>query len=207
LALAEDAYDLVSTNPAKMELLYADHSNRLKAMANDARKQAVGTAGIKRSPSAAKVYAPEVASLNAKLNVAKKNAPLERQAQLLANTQVSQRRQANPHLEPEDIKKIKQQALNEKRNLTGAGKHKIRITEKEWEAIQAGAISNTKLTEIITNSDLDTVKFLAMPKYTPKMTTAKRTRAQSMLASGYTQQDVADALGVSLTTLKVSLSE
>jgi hypothetical protein len=190
-----------------MELLYAEHSNRLKAMANDARKQALQTKGIERSPSAAKVYAHEVDTLNAKLNLAKKNAPLERQAQLLANVQVSQRRQANPHIEPEDIKKIKQQALNEGRIRTGAKKTKINITQNEWDAIQAGAISNTKLTEIINNSDLDTVKFLAMPKFTPKMTTSKRVRAQSMLESGYTQQDVADALGVSLTTLKVSLSE
>jgi transcriptional regulator len=207
LALAEDAQSLVSRNPVKMELLYAEHSNRLKAMANDARKQALQTKGIERSPSAAKVYAHEVDTLNAKLNLAKKNAPLERQAQLLANVQVSQRRQANPHIEPEDIKKIKQQALNEGRIRTGAKKTKINITQNEWDAIQAGAISNTKLTEIINNSDLDTVKFLAMPKFAPKMTTSKRVRAQSMLESGYTQQDVADALGVSLTTLKVSLSE
>jgi len=207
LALAEDAYSLVSRNPVPMELLYADHSNRLKVMAGDARKQALQTKGIERSPSAAKVYAHEVDNLNAKLNIAKKNAPRERQAQLLANAQVSQRRQANPHLEPEDIKKIEQQALNEARVRTQAKKDKIKITQSEWDAIQAGAISNSKLTEIINNSDLDTVKFLAMPKYTPKMTSSKRLRAQSMLESGFTQQDVADALGVSLTTLKVSLSE
>jgi DNA-binding NarL/FixJ family response regulator len=207
LALTDDPYTLVSRNPAPMELLYAEHSARLKAMANDARKQALQTKGIKRSPSAAKVYAPEVESLTQKLNTAKKNAPRERQAQLVANLQVSQRRQANPHLEKEEITKIKNQALNVARNRTGAKKDKIHVTEREWEAIQANAISDTKLKEIITNSDLDTVRFLALPKHTPKMTSSKRVRAQSMLQNGYTQQDVADALGVSLTTLKVSLSE
>jgi hypothetical protein len=207
LALAEDAMELVSTNPAKMELLYANHSNKLKAMANVSRKQALQYKGSKKSPSSSKVYATEVSSLNAKLNLAKKNAPRERQAQLVANARVSQRRQANPHIESEDVKKIKQKELNDARNLTGAKKDKIRITPREWEAIQANAISETKLKEILANSDLDIIRFYALPKSTPKMTSTKRLRAQSMMDSGYTLQDIADHLGVSLTTLKVSLSE
>ena len=205
LAEVEDAFALSSGT--KMESIYAEHSNKLKAMANGARKEAVNTKPSKYSPSARKVYAKETASLKAKLNVAEKNAPLERQAQILANAQVSQKRQANPHMEPEDVKKIKQQALNESRNRTGAGKTKIKITQKEWDAIQAGAISTHSLEKILSHSDLDTVKALALPKHAPKMTSAKLVRARSMLASGYTQAEVADALGVGLTTLKVGLNE
>jgi DNA-binding CsgD family transcriptional regulator len=205
LAETDDAFALSSGT--KMEAIYAEHSNKLKAMANDARKEAVHLKGTPYSPSAKKVYANEVASLDAKLNLALKNAPLERQANLLANAHVSQKRQANPHMEPEDITKIRQQALNEYRNKTGAKKTKIIITQPEWDAIQAGAISTHKLEKILSNSDLDTVKALAMPKHKLKMTSAKTSRAKSMLASGYTQAEVADALGVSLTTLKVGLSE
>ena len=146
-------------------------------------------------------------SLNAKLNVALKNAPLERQAQLLANTVVSQKRQANPHMESEDVTKIKQQALTEARARTGAKKTKIVVTQSEWDAIQAGAISTHKLKQILDNSDIDTVKRLALPKNTPKMTGSMTLRAKSMLASGYTQAEVADQLGVGLTTLKVGLDE
>jgi hypothetical protein len=205
LAEAEDAFTLSSGT--RMEAIYATHANKLKAMANTARKEAVNTKNTPYSPSAKAVYSNEVASLNAKLNLSLKNAPLERQAQLLANTWVSQKRQANPHMEPEDVKKIKQQALTEARNRTGAKKTQIVITQSEWDAIQAGAISTHKLTKIINNSDVDSVKRLALPKHAPKMTSTMTRRAKSMLDSGYTQAEVADQLGIGLTTLKVGLSE
>jgi hypothetical protein len=205
LAETDDAFTLSSGT--QMEAIYATHSNKLKGLANNARKEAVHTRPTPYSPSAKKVYANEVASLKAKLNVAEKNAPLERQAQLLASAHVSQKRQANPHMEPADIKKVKQQALNEARIRTGAKKTKIVLTQSEWDAIQAGAISTHSLEKILNNSDLDTVRALALPKHAPKMNSAKMSRARSMLASGYTQAEVADALGVGLTTLKVGLSE
>jgi hypothetical protein len=205
LAETEDAFKLSSGT--QMESIYAEHSNKLKAMANNARKEAAHTTPTPYSPSAKKVYGNEVSSLKAKLNIAEKNAPRERQAQLLANAHVSQKKQANPHMEPEDVKKIKQQALNEARIRTGAKKTKIIISPSEWDAIQAGAISTHSLEKILNNSDLDTVRALALPKHAPKMTSAKLTRAKSMLASGYTQAEVADALGVGLTTLKVGLNE
>jgi hypothetical protein len=203
LAETDDAFKLSSGT--RMEDIYADHSNKLKGLANAARKEAVNTKPSKYSPSAKKVYANEVNSLNAKLNVAEKNAPRERQAQLIANARVSQKRQANPDMDEATIKKVKQHELNQARLNTGAKKDKIRITQKEWDAIQAGAITNSKLEKILKNSDADTVKALALPKHTPKLTSAKMTRAKSMLAAGYTQAEVADALGIGLTTLKVGL--
>ena len=205
LALTEDAHTLSSGTA--IEAVYADHSNRLKALANDARKESVATKPMKMSPSAKATYANEVASLDSKLNIALKNAPRERQAQVIANAVVSQKRQANPDMDPADVKKIQGQALAEARVRTDAKKEQIEITQSEWDAIQAGAISNNKLTQIINNSNLDTLKQLATPKTELKMTSTKRLRAQSMLDAGYTQAEVADALGVSLTTLKTSISE
>ena len=205
LSVTDDAFLLSSGT--EMETIYATHSNKLKSMANEARKEALTMKHTPRSSSARKVYSNEVSSLNAKLNVALKNAPLERQAQLLANAGVSQKKQANPNMEKEELKKIKQLALTEMRVRTGAGKHRINITQSEWNAIQAGAISKTQLEKILLNSDVDRIKALALPKDAPKMTNSKMLRAQSMLASGFTQAEVADALGVGLTTLKVSLNE
>jgi hypothetical protein len=205
LAETEDAFTLSSGT--KMEAVYAEHSNKLKALANTARKDAVNTKNTPYSPSAKAAYSNEVASLNAKLNIAEKNAPLERQAQLLANTWTSQKRQANPNMEAEEVKKIKQQHLNEARNRTGAGKERIKVTQSEWDAIQAGAISTNKLEKIISNADGDTIKALALPKESTRMTGTMLRRAQSMLDSGYTQAEVADHLGIGLTTLKVGLSE
>lgn len=200
LAETDDANTLSSGTV--IEKVYADHSNRLKALANEARRVAVNTEGTPYSPSAKIAYSKEVASLDAKLNVALRNAPLERQAQVVANAVYSQKRQSNPDMDPADVKKVKSQALAEARLRTGAHKQRIEITPAEWAAIQAGAISNNKLGQILNNADLDQVKQLATPKASTLMTEAKRQRATAMLASGYTQAEVADALGVSLTTLK-----
>ncbi len=207
LAETDDAFSLVSKPGTQMEVIYATHSNRLKALSNQARKESLGIKPAPYSPSAKRVYANEVGTLNAKLDVAKRNAPLEKQAQIVANARVSLKRQANPDMDPATLKKEKQVALTEARARVGAGKKRIVITQPEWNAIQAGAISPSKLEEILNNSDLDNVKYLALPKSTPKMTSSKIARAQSMLASGYTQAEVADALGVGLTTLKVGLNE
>lgn len=206
LALTEDAHALVSDTRHPTELVYAEHSNQLKSLANRARKEALSTRLTPYSPSAKAAYSNEVGSLNAKLNIAKKNAPLERQAQLLANQVVSQKRQANPDMDASDLKKIKNQALTEARIRTGAGKQRIVLTQGEWDAIQAGAISNSKLKDILDNSDLDTVKKLATPRVDKLMTSAKTMRAQSMLNAGYTQAEVASALGVSLSTLKATIA-
>jgi DNA-binding CsgD family transcriptional regulator len=204
LAEVDDAHRLSSGTP--IEKIYAEHSNKLKALANAARRASVNTKSTPYSPSAKTAYQKEVASLNAKLNTALKNAPLERQAQVLANATVSQKRRANPDMEPSELKRTKAQALAEMRIRTGAKKTRITLTDAEWAAIQSGAISNNKLSQILNNSDLDQIKALAAPKSKLLMTSAKQRRAQAMLASGYTQAEVADALGVSLTTLKDSLS-
>lgn len=200
LAETHDAHTLSSGMP--IEEIYADHSNRLKALANQARKEMVSTKSTPMSPSAKVVYANEVAVLKSKLNVALKNAPLERQAQLLANTSVSAKRQANPEMDAAELKKIKGLALTEARNRTGAGKQRIEITPREWEAIQAGAISNSMLEKILNNTDIETVKQYATPKSKTLMNNISTQRAQAMLTSGYTQAEVADALGVSVSTLK-----
>lgn len=204
LADTDDAHTLSSGHP--MESVYADHSNRLKAMANQARLQALRTTPTPINREAKARYSGEVASLNAKLNIAKKNAPLERQAQAIAETIVSQKRAAYPDLEPSQIKKIKNQALAEARIRTGAGKQRIQITDQEWEAIQSGAVAKTTLKEILDNADLDRVRELATPRVDILMTSTKTARAKAMAASGATQAEIAAALGVSLTTLKTSLN-
>jgi hypothetical protein len=205
LAAVDDARRLSSGT--EMEEIYATHSNKLKAMANGARKEALTIKDSPAVPSSKTVYSNEVVSLNSKLNNALRNAPLERQAQLLANARVAQKRQANPNMEKEELKKIKNQSLTQARNSTGAGKERITITQSEWNAIQAGAISPTKLQKILANADVDNIKYLALPKDAPKMTSSKIIRARQMIANGFTQAEIADQLGVGLTTLKVSLNE
>lgn len=205
LAETNNAHTLSSGTP--IEKIYADHSNTLKGLANKARLEASNIKPISYSPEAKAKYADQVKSLEAKLNLALRNSPLERQAQIIANTVVRQKIQANPDLEPSDIKKLKAQALTEARLRTGAKKTRIEITDDEWTAIQAGAITNHKLTQILNNADLDAIKQLATPKSRQKLDVNGMRRAITMLQNGYTQAQVAEQLGVSVTTLKRSLTE
>lgn len=195
MAEADDAFQLSSGTP--IEKVYGTHANKLKSMANQARKDALSIELTPYSPSAKKAYAQEVSSLNAKLNVALKNAPVERQAQLFANAVVDAKKRDNPAMDSDDIKKAKGQALVEARARTGAKKEYVNITDKEWEAIQAGAISSSKLDQILNNSDLDKVKQLATPRKEKTLPAAKKAQARNMAKKGYTQAEIADHLGVS----------
>jgi hypothetical protein len=203
LAETHDAYELVSEGKGtRIEQVYADHSNRLKALANESRRTMLDVELTPYSPSAKKVYNHEVASLDAKLSRAQKNAPLERQAQVVANRIVAQKKRANPDMERDEERKIKGQALREARIRTGAGKDRIKVTDREWDAIQAGAISNHKLEEILKNADLDVIRKRATPRENPVMTSVMTIRAKQMLASGFTLAEVSDHLGIALSTLK-----
>ena len=92
----DDAYTLVSKAKNPTELAYADYANAMKAMGNAARKAMVTTKDTPYNPEARAVYKKEVDSLEAKLNVALKNAPRERQAQTIANAVVQAKKKDNP---------------------------------------------------------------------------------------------------------------
>lgn len=203
---ADDARTLISANGGTvMERVYADHANKLKAMSNTARKEALAITPRKINNSAKTTYADEVVTLKAKLNVAKMNAPLERQAQLLAATNVQAKRQAQPDLDNDEVKKIRAQALTEARARIGAKKTVITFTPREWEAVQNGAISTNVLDAILNNADMDQVRSLATPRERPVMSDAKIRRAKGMTDLGYTQAEIADALGVPTSTLSDTL--
>lgn len=209
----KDAFELVSggsrAKTTPIEVVYAEHANSLKTLANQARKEAANTKGIKRSPSAAATYAAEVASLKAKLNNAKKNAPLERTAQRIANIEVKARKAANPDMDKDAVKKLEGRALERARYQVGANKKDVmvNIEPKEWEAIQAGAVSNNLLTEILNNTDEEKVKRLATPKDKPAMTSSKVARAKAMANANCTLSEIAQALGVSVSTVSSALKE
>jgi DNA-binding NarL/FixJ family response regulator len=205
LAETDDAFSLIKGTPTRIETVYAKHSNRMKDLANQARREMVNTKPIPYSPSAKRVYSSEVASLNAKMNLARRNKPLERQAQVFANDIVTQKKAAKPDMDSAELKKVKAQALATARARTGAQKYLITPTPEEWRAIQEGAISNHQLTQILKNSDIEAIKSLATPRTKPLMSPAKTSRAKDMADQGYTQSEIADALGVSLTTLKTAI--
>jgi hypothetical protein len=208
MAEADDAYKLTSggskENPGYLkEALYAEYANSLKDLGNQARKEYLKTPNLKKNPEAAKKYAAEVDSLNYKLTEALKNAPRERQAQLLGNQIYQARKQANPEKEGDSewSSKAKAQSLAVARAQVGAKKQPVTITDKEWEAIQAGAISENKLKTILNNTKSEDIKKLATPKESKTVSAAKQGTAKSMYASGYTLKEIADKLGVSASTI------
>jgi hypothetical protein len=205
LAETDDAHTLSSGMP--IEHIYAEHSNRLKDLANEARKQALGISGLEYSPSANKAYSAEVSMLGSKLNLALRNAPLERQAQVIANARYRLKKDANPDMDAAEIKKLKSKELDDARKRVGAKKDLVEITQKEWEAIQAGAITKTMLEKILDNTDVDKVKQLATPRDKPSMSTGDLARAMQMLRDDqYSLADVADQLGITVGVLRDGLA-
>jgi DNA-binding CsgD family transcriptional regulator len=217
---AEDTVSLISeTKDARtlssgtiQENLYADFSNKLKAMANQARKEAANMKGIQRNPEAAKTYAPEVASLKEKYNNMIANKPKERKAMLIANANIKakiQEQGLDPTIDKKEIKKISSVEMQRARDSAGASgrKSKVTFTDREWEAVQAGAISDNMLTKFLNSSDSDEIVKRAMPKNVAVMTSAKMSKANAMLRSGYSYAEIAKACGVPESTVYSALNK
>ena len=206
MAKAKDAYELSSGTD--MESIYADHANRLKHLANQARKEMIATEDIPYSPAAAKRYADEVASLNVKFKEAMKHKPLERRAIALSTSLFQMKLEDDPTLEFDSDRKRKERArlLEYARNQMGEKRPLVKFTAKEYEAIQAGAIRKTFLKDLIKECDLDSLKQQAMPRQWKGLSPTKLSRARQMIKNGATTIEVAQAMGVSTTTLYNALN-
>ena len=206
---AKNAFDLVSSanngTGTAMERVYAKYANSMKAMANSARKQSAHTKETLYSPESRNKYSAEVASLNKKLVDAKAWSPKERNAQIFANHVYKMKLNDNPGMTDETKKKVKQQALTMARSRLGGKKPKVIFTKTEWDAVQSGAISKTKLTELLRYADSDQVKELALPKTSVKLTNSKIAMAKARLNAGYSWDEVAKMMGVSKSTLQKAL--
>lgn len=198
----DDARTLISEMHHPVEEAYASYANSMKALANSARKASLTTEDTPYSPSAARIYAKEVRSLDTKLNTALLNAPRERKAQMAARVEVDGIKKDNPYMTTGEVKKLSQRALTKYRTRFGAQRTPIKIEDKEWEAIQSGAITKSKLRQIINNTDADSLKERATPRTRTVLTPGKVAKLEAMKASGlYTNADIAEALGVSATTV------
>lgn len=199
----KDAHRLSSGTP--QERYYADYANAMKSLANEARKALVYEPSIPYSPSAKKTYSKEVTSLLSRLNTALLNSPRERQAQLIANSVLESKKAANPDLTNKELRKLGQQALTAARLQVGAKRTPITISTREWQAIQAGALSEARLTAILRNADMDVVRKLATPRATTVITPAREARIKALKNSGHTTAEIAEALGVSSSVVSKTL--
>lgn len=207
MAETDDAMTLVSERKHPMELVYAEYANSMKAMGNKARSEMVNTGKIAYNRDAKRKYENEVESLTEKLRKAELNTVRERTANRMAAATVAAKKKAaedaGEKLKSKDIKKAGQVALTKYREEVGSIARKERniiINDKEWEAIQSGAISETTLKRILNNCDPDSLRQRAMPKESKTLTTAKVNRIKAMSAS-YTIAQIADKLGISTSTV------
>ena len=207
MAETDDARSLISDYDTDMEHVYADFANTMKAMANQARKVAYETIDIRRSPTAAKTYAKEVQSLKTKIDISEKNPPRERQAQILAKTRIDIKKAASSTpLTKDQVKKLSDRELKKARSEVGAKRTPIDISNKEWEAIQAGAVSADTLKKIMRYSDKDKLKKLATPRKSIDITPTMVSRIKSMANNGKTNSEIAEALGISASTVSKQLT-
>ena len=218
MAETNDARTLISDANNPMEMLYADYANHMKSLANQARKEIMSAGKIAYSKTAKEVYRKEVSDLNIKLNEALKNAPRERMANIKAAAEIDRKikniMDANPGMTRKeaskklDIKKANQRALTKYRSELGAVARRdrsIKITDREWEAIQAGAVSETTLKKILNNTDIDDIKERAMPRSRTTLSLAKVNQIKAMRDSNYTIGEIAKKLGVSTSTVSAYL--
>ena len=196
---AKDAKELLSDNPNAIEKTYADYANHMKALGNKARKeyQRINSdpkekAKNKINPSAKKEYAAEVESLEQKLIEAKKNKPRERQAQLLCNSRINAALADDPdrYSSQEERRKLRGIMLKQARIDCGAQKSRVTFTDREWEAIQNHAIGETKLLELLDNSDSTEYVSRSLPRES-RITPAKKSLVQAYYKAGYTYEQIA----------------
>lgn len=199
MAEAKDARSLSSGTV--QEEAYAHYANYMKSLANQARKEMLYTGRAKYSASAKDAYRKEVDDLMAQYNEAQKNRPRERKAQLLASNKVKAIQQANPGLDKDELKKVKNTALKEARLKVGAKRVPIKVTDRSWEAIQNGAISDSTLSSMLKYMDADDLRKRATPRATKELSPAKQSLISTMKNSGYTNEEIANRLGVSASTI------
>lgn len=207
MAETDDAYSLVSQYRHPMELIYADYANYMKDLARKARISMVNTGKLAYDRGANKKYASEVKSLSDKLKNAEMNIVRERaatrQAAYVVSTKKKAAKEAGEKLKAKDLTKAGQQAVTKARQEMGSLTRKernINITDDEWTAIQAGAISENMLKRILNNADPDQLRQRSMPKETKTISDSIKLRAQAMSAS-YTLEQIADKLGISKSSV------
>ena len=197
----KDAYTLSSGT--RMEDIYADYANKLKALGDKARLESLPdrVGSIPYSKAAVGVYSKQVESLKNKLTQSNMNAPLERQANLIANKQAQIKIAAKADCDKDDEKKIRNLCIKEARNRLGAAHYDFQIEPDEWEALNAGAVNKSTQREIFKKVDDEVLKIEAMPRKTKRMSENQIALAKRLASAGYSLSEISDRLGFSASAV------
>ena len=196
-----DPYEISSGTV--IENVYAKHATKMMALGNQARLASLEQKAPRANTAAKITYKTEVDSLNLKLKAAIRARPVERKAQIVGNEIYKNKVESTPGMSIKEKQTQKGRALTLARVRLEAAKPVINITPREWEAIEMGAVSPTRLRSILRNSDMDVVRAYATPRAVKAgLSTGKMTRAKSLINSGYTAAEVAGALGVPVSQIR-----
>lgn len=203
---ASDARELISIGRTQQELAYAEYANKLKALANSARKESYFIELNKQDLEAKAKYKEERDSIEYKMNQAIANKPKERLAQILAGSRISAKLKEDPSMDTDHKNKLRQRELFKARLEVGAARKNIELTDKEWEAIQSGGIAPTTMEKLVDLMDSNTLKQLAMPRDVSEINSYKATRMRSMANAGYTQAEIARYFGISASSVSKAIN-
>ena len=205
MSQTDDAFTLSSGDPK--ENAYANYANQMKALANKARKEWLATPSLKVVESSKKEYSKEIATLNEKLKAAYSNSSRERQATIIANAMMKERLTNRPDLKKDtsenksEIKRMRRQCTETARIITGSKSQPIYITDREWEAINSGAIADSTVQKILLKAQKDRLNALVYPKVTKDLSSAKIAKIKALDNSKYTTAEIAEIMGVSVSTV------
>ena len=198
----DDARTLISEYDTPEERAYADYANFMKDLANKARLQDLNTKDISYNKNENLKYKNEVDSIISKTQEARSNAPREREAQRIAYTTFAAKKQDNPNMTKDEEKKEKDRALRDARNKVGASRLRPEITEKEYEAINSGAVSSNRINSFLFYADSDSLGSLVFPKNNKELSQYKQSKIKSLTQKGYTNAQIAKTMGVSVSTVR-----
>ena len=97
--------------------------------------------------------------------------------------------------------------LAQNRIRFGAKRIPIDISPREWQAIQAGAISETTLNKILRYAKDDQVREYATPRTKTTLTSGQKARIRALQRMDYSNADIAEALRISVSTVNKILGE
>lgn len=203
MSTVKDARELISEYNSPIENLYADYANSLKGLANKARLEYKNTGNIKFNKEAKEEYKKEYDHVMAELNEALRNKPRERRAQAMAQAKIKAIRKQYDDLDKKELKKISQQRITEARIKVGSKRKKIKLTDREWDAVQKGVFNETTLNKILQYADQDELRSRATPRRYTTLSDAKINKLKTLKSTGlYSIAEMADIMNVSASTIQ-----
>lgn len=209
MANTDDARTLISDYNTKMENIYANYANELKALAKEARLLYLDTPNSEYKPEAYKVYKDVVEDIKKDLYLAESNRQKEKLAQIRAHEEMQKIIFDDPTITQDKKlwKKTKDQLIQKWRLRTGSNRNQIYISDKRWEAIQAGAVHHSVILKLLKYSDQDSLRERATPRMYTTLSTAKVNKMKRMHQTGnFSVTEIANSLGVSPSTVKKYLN-